>query len=63
VDKQDCAMAHILGQKEPQLNSKNRKKNKPVFCKTFTFIPACAGIKYEKIDEPARSRAKHFQVS
>jgi hypothetical protein len=45
MDKHDCAMVHILGQKEPQLNSKNRKKNRLVFCKTFTFIPACAGIR------------------
>jgi len=45
-------MAPIFGLNASQFNSKNRKKNRLNFCKTFAFIPASAGIKCEKMDEP-----------
>jgi hypothetical protein len=40
-------MTDIFEQKAPQLNSKNGKKNGLSFCKTFAFIRAGAGIKYD----------------
>jgi hypothetical protein len=47
VDARDGAMTDSFEQMAPQLNSKNGKKNGPVFYKTFSFIPAGAGITYE----------------
>ncbi len=45
-------MARIFGQKAPPLNSKIGKKTNRFFCKTFTFIPACAGIKCKPMKNP-----------